>query len=136
MDKEILNLFKPTQMVHLATCEAGQPRLRPMTLICRDGHFYFATGSHDGKSAQIALNPQAEFCLLLRKETNAGYLRGSGILRQIDDYGCRKEIADFATFIYDYWKDPADPDFRLYELELEQLKYMRPGDDLDVLMPL
>ncbi len=128
MTQEQLDLLKPTQMVHLATCEGDQPRLRPMTLIVKDGVFYFATGSQDTKSGQLAANPKAEFCLVLRDATNAGYLRGSGFLRRVEDAGRRKEVADHATFIYDYWEDAADPDFALFELELKQLRHMRPGD--------
>lgn len=136
MAHPILETLKPTQMVHLATCENGQPRLRPMTLICKDGRLFFATGSTDSKSSQIAVNPQAEFCLLLQSATNSGYLRGSGRLLQIEDISLRKEIADFATFIYDYWQDPADPGYRLYELELKQLRLMQPGEMTEQLTEL
>ncbi|MBW6514233.1 MAG: pyridoxamine 5'-phosphate oxidase family protein [Candidatus Syntrophosphaera sp.] len=132
MEERIIALLKPTQMVHLATCESGQPRLRPMTMIYLDGSFYFATGAADSKCAQIAANHRAEFCLLLKKETNSGYLRGSGMLRQVDDLGLRKEVADFAPFLLDYWQGPADPAFRLFVMDLKQLRYMKPGDDYEV----
>lgn len=128
MAHSLLDKLKPTQTVHLATCENDQPRLRPMTMICKDGRLFFATGSADSKSSQIAGNPKAEFCLLLQNATNSGYLRGSGNLRQITDIRVKKEIADHATFIYDYWQDPADPAFRLFELELQQLRYLKPGE--------
>jgi uncharacterized pyridoxamine 5'-phosphate oxidase family protein len=131
MDKNILNTLKPTQMVHVATCEGFEPRVRPMTMICLDGRLYFATGSSDNKSSQIAANPHAEFCLLLPGDGCTGYLRGRGRLRQVDEVVVKKGVADFATFIYNYWRDAADPGFRLYEMELSQLRYMEPGADLE-----
>lgn len=136
MTLEILDTLQATQMVHLATCENGQPRLRPMTLICKGRRLYFATGATDHKSAQIAANPRAEFCLLYRDGANTGYLRGSGTLAQVDEVPRKKEIADFATFIYDYWQDAADPGYRLYELQLDQLRYMKPGDMLESVLDI
>ena len=128
MTHKWIKALAATQMAFLATCENLEPRLRPMTLICKGGKVYFATGAADGKSLQIAANPNAEFCSLYREGKYSGYLRGRGILRQIEAVERKKEIADFATFIYDYWKDPADPNYRLFELELRQLRYLKPGE--------
>lgn len=125
MNISILDTLKPTQMVHLATCEGNEPRLRPMTLIAKGRRLFLATGARDNKSAQIAANPNAEFCLYYSAEEGSGYLRGRGGLLRADDL--RQEIADFAPFIYAYWKDASDPDYRLYELKLRQLRYLQPG---------
>ncbi len=128
MKLNILDTLKPTQMVHVATCEGSEPRLRPMTLIAKERRLFLATGAKDHKSAQIAANPNAEFCLLYTSEEGSGYLRGRGVLIQVDELARKKEVADFAPFIYAYWTDAADPDYRLYELELRQLRYIKPGE--------
>jgi general stress protein 26 len=128
MNKDLENLLKPLQMVHLATCEADQPRLRPMTLIFHGGRFWFATGSADQKSLQLDANPKAEFCLLLRSGDNSGYLRGSGAMDRIDDPALRKAVADAALFIYDYFRDADDPGYRLYEMKVARLGLMEPGE--------
>ncbi len=128
MKNEIMSYFQATQMVDLATCEQGQPRLRPMTLIWYEGRFFFATGSADNKCAQIEANPRVEFCYLLNTETNKGYIRATGTLDKVSDIGMKKTIADHATYIYDYWSDPADEGYRLYEMTFTQVQYIKPGE--------
>jgi len=128
MKNEIMNYFKATQMVDLATCDQGQPRLRPMTLIHYEGRFFFATGSADNKCTQIEDNPRVEFCHLLKTETNMGYIRATGTLDKVSDITFKKAIADHATYIYNYWSDPADEGYRLYEMTFTQVQYIKPGE--------
>lgn len=128
MRQEIMSHFQPTQMVDLATCDQGQPRLRPMTLICYEGRFFFATGAADNKCAQIDANPRVEFCYLLKTETNTGYIRAAGTLGKITDNIMKKTIADHATYIYHYWSDPADEGYRLFEMQIQQVLYLKPGE--------
>ncbi|MBP7204989.1 MAG: pyridoxamine 5'-phosphate oxidase family protein [Candidatus Cloacimonetes bacterium] len=136
MNIDILDTLAPTQMVHLATCEGNEPRLRPMTLIAKARRLWFATGSGDNKSAQIAANPNAEFCLLLKQGEYSGYLRGRGKLLPVTDIGLKQEVADHATFIYDYFGDASDPDYCLYELELRQLRHIKPGEMYEEVLDL
>ncbi len=133
MLKEIMQLFKPLQNVQLATCEKDQPRLRPMTLIVKDGRFYFATDTEGGKSSQIAANPKVECCLLLPEGENTGYLRLTGVLEAETCLAVKKDVADFASFIYHYWHDPADPGYCLWELRVHQIRYIKPGEDKETL---
>jgi len=128
MKERILSKLKKLQAVNLATLEGDQPRLRPMTLIVKDGRFYFATGATDEKTRQLDNNCKAEFCLLIPSGKHTGYLRGSGKMLKVQDQEARKEVADWAEFIYDYWKEASDPDFVLYELRLKQIRNMEPGD--------
>ncbi len=134
MKERILSILNKRQAVSLATVEGDQPRLRPMTLIVKEGRFYFATGSTDEKTRQIDGNNKAEFCLLLPSGNNTGYLRGSGQMKKVQSMPEKKEVADWAQFIYDYWKEASDPDFVLYELELRQIRYMEPGDMKETVM--
>lgn len=128
MKQRILSIFQKRQAVSLATVEGNQPRLRPMTLIVKDGRFYFATGSQDNKTKQLDGNSKAEFCLLLSSGQNTGYLRGCGKMQKVENLETKKDVADWAEFIYDYWKEASDPDFVLYELHLKQMRYMVPGE--------
>lgn len=136
MNIEILDTLAATQMVHVATCEGNEPRLRPMTLIAKDRRLWFATGARDNKSAQIAANPASEFCLLLREGQYSGYLRGRGRLRLVTDIGLKQEVADHAPFIYDYFRDASDPDYCLHEFELKQLSYLKPGEMYEEVLEL
>jgi general stress protein 26 len=99
-----------------------------MTLIVKEGRFYFATGSKDNKTCQLESNSKAEFCLLIPSGESTGYMRGSGKMKKVEDQAIRKEVADWAQFIYNYWKEASDPDFCLFELELKQLRHMEPGE--------
>ncbi|HPF08299.1 MAG TPA: pyridoxamine 5'-phosphate oxidase family protein [Candidatus Cloacimonadota bacterium] len=123
--------LKKLQMVHLATIEADQPRLRPMTMIYWQQRFWFATGSQDRKAIQLKANPKAEWCLIVPGEDCTGYLKGSGVMRTETDPAIRKALADYAQFLYDYWKDASDPDFVLYEMQISELKLMLPGAMLE-----
>lgn len=134
MKQRILSIFQKRQAVSLATVEGDQPRLRPMTLIVKEGRFYFATGSQDNKTRQLDGNNKAEFCLLLPSGQNTGYLRGSGKLKKVQNLPEKKDVADWAEFIYDYWKEASDPDFVLYELRLKQIRNMEPGEMKETLV--
>ena len=131
MPENIYSLLKTTQMVHLATIDGDEPRLRPMTLIVKDRRFYFATGSTDDKTRQITSNPAVEFCLLEKAEPFTGTLRCRGNMIRIEDVAAKKEVAYHAPFIYEYWKEASDPDFVLYECKPYQFRYMAPGDMKD-----
>lgn len=134
MKNKVLARLDKTQAVQLATCEGDQPRLRPMTLIVKDGRFFFATGSGDSKTRQLDNNCKAEFCLLISSGESTGYLRGSGTMRKVEEPQIRKEVADYAQFIYDYWREASDPDFCLFELNLQQMRSMEPGDMTETIL--
>ena len=123
--------LKDTQMVTIATCDGNQPRVRPMTLIYMDDKFFFATGSKDTKNSQLLTNPKTEFCLVVSKESGNGYIRGSGVMKIEESFSQKEAVAEHAKFVYDYWQDPQDPDFVLYELILQQIRFMSPGEMLE-----
>ena len=57
----ILNHFKETQFVALATFDGMRPRVRPMTLINLDRRFWMVTSTSSNKVTQIKQNPNVEF---------------------------------------------------------------------------
>ncbi|MDD2331663.1 MAG: pyridoxamine 5'-phosphate oxidase family protein [Candidatus Cloacimonetes bacterium] len=128
MKDELKNLFDKTQVVDLASCDGKQPRVRPMTLIIMNDRLFLATGSTDAKTRELSSNPLSEFCLKIRDGKFTGTLRVSGSMIPVDEYATRKAVADFSGFIYDYWKDPADPDYILFEMHPSQYQYMAPGE--------
>ena len=130
MKQSILSLFSKIQVVQVATCADGQPHVRPMTLISYQEKFYLATGARDAKAAEISQNPKVELCMMLPDDKHTGTLRMEGIMQQIDDLKIKKEVADWAEFIYDHWKDISDPGFRLYEVYFGKVQYIKPGEML------
>lgn len=128
---QILAIFKPTQAVYLATMEDDQPHVRPMTLIHFKDRWFTATGSTDAKTRQLASHPKIEFCLPLSDPSGNGYIRGIGITNPVSDLVTKKQVADHATFLYDYWSDVDDPDLVLYEIRMKSFAYLKPGDMLE-----
>jgi len=128
---QILAIFKPTQPIYLATMDDDQPHLRPMTLIYCKERWYVATGSTDAKVRQLASHPKIEFCLPLSDPSGNGYIRGIGIANTITDLPTKKQVADHAPFLYDYWSDVDDPDMAIYEIRIKSFAYLKPGDMLE-----
>jgi uncharacterized pyridoxamine 5'-phosphate oxidase family protein len=135
LKEEILALLKNTQPVYLASCEGLQPRVRPVTLIFFREHFFVATGSTDAKTAQMKMNPFFEFCLYLNNTINSGYIRVAGVAEEICNQPLRKEVSDFASFIYNYWEDTTNPDFALFEMRAEEVRYLAPGSQYEEKIP-
>lgn len=127
------DILSKLQTVTVATVEAHRPRLRPMTLIHMKKRLFLATGSGDAKVRQLKDNPFVELLILQKSPQGNGYLRISGALRVIDELPLKKAVADYAEFIHDYWQDPADKDYMLYELLPDQWRYLKPGEELEII---
>jgi uncharacterized pyridoxamine 5'-phosphate oxidase family protein len=120
-----------TQAVSVATVDGMKPMLRPMTLICFEQRLFLATGKKDAKVGQLAINPHVEIMLPLKDEGANGYLRIACVAKTVSAPPLKKQLADFAPFIYDYWQDPLDEDCVIYELLPEVWRLLKPGDDLE-----
>ena len=105
---------------YVATCDGGQPRVRPMMLIYVDGVFYYATGTSDAKAAQLMRNPKTEVCVLLGEGDDGGSLRMAGAMGFVYDEDVRAKIHGF-------WAEPQDQGFTLLEFKPWTLQLMRPG---------
>jgi len=55
---EIMKRFKEQQVVQFATSDKEQPRVRPMSLIYMNKHFYMITGARGGKDAKKLQQPK------------------------------------------------------------------------------
>lgn len=112
---------------YVATCDSGQPRVRPMMLIYVDGVFYYATGTSDAKAAQLMRNPKTEVCVLLGEGDDGGSLRMTGEMGFVYEEGVRAKIHGCVGFIQGFWAEPQDPGFTLLEFKPRTLQLMRPG---------
>ena len=64
--KEMYDLLKKAGLWFLATCEDGQPRLRPIDSVRLYGErLYFQTGRLKAVSRQLHANPRLELCAVL-----------------------------------------------------------------------
>jgi general stress protein 26 len=130
--KAITDILKPMQTAMLATSHNSQPHVRPMILIYDKEHFFFATGATDAKAEQITQNPLVECCLLFDKENSSGYVRAKGYLNPVSDPEVRKEIHTVAKFIQNYFPEPDDKGFALYQMIWQKVEYMQPGQSQTV----
>ena len=61
--KEMYDLLKKTGLCFLATCEDGQPRVRPIDSVrLYEERLYFQTGRLKAVSRQLHANPRVELC--------------------------------------------------------------------------
>lgn len=64
--QEIYEFLKKAGTYYLATCENGQPRVRPFgTVNIYDGKLYIQTGKSKAVSRQLHANPRLELCAML-----------------------------------------------------------------------
>jgi len=126
--EEVWGLLKTTQCVYLATAEADQPRVRPVTLLNIEKKFWIATNLRSAKARQILRNPNVEFCLPLEEACGQGYVRVAGIASVITDPSVRDQIGSQIPFLNEHWEGTHDPSFCLIRITRVEIEYMKPGD--------
>jgi general stress protein 26 len=126
--QEAWSQLKDSQYVYLATTEADQPRVRPVTLLDLDEKFWIATGVRSAKARQIRRNPNVEFCLPLHEERGNGYLRISGVAKIVTDRETLQQIGGRVPSLTEHWEGTSDPDFCLIRITRVEVEYLKPGD--------
>jgi len=126
--EEAWGALADVQTVYLATAEADQPRVRPVTLLKIDRRLWIATSMRSAKARQIRRNPNVEFCLPLSDERGNGYLRVAGLASLVTDPDTRAEIGGKVPFLNEYWSGTDDPDFSLLRIVRVEVEYLRPGE--------
>jgi len=124
---QILNQFKETQFVALATIDGTRPRVRPMTLIYLDRRFWMVTSASSGKVMQIRQNANVEFTYKFDENGEDRCIRVLGKAEIIEDNEAKAGIAKRIRFLEDYWSGPEDPDYTLLEVLPEELQYVTPS---------
>jgi len=124
---QILNRFKETQFVALATIEGTRPRVRPMTLIYLDRRFWMVTSTYSSKVVQIRQNANVEFIYKFDENAEDRCIRVLGKAELIEDNETKASIAKRIRFFEDYWSGPEDPDYTLLEILPEELQYVTPS---------
>jgi len=124
---QILNQFKETQFVALATIDGTRPRVRPMTLIYLDRRFWMVTSASSGKVMQIRQNANVEFTYKFDENGEDRCIRVLGKAEIIEDNETKAGIAKRIRFFEDYWSGPEDPDYTLLEVLPEELQDVAPS---------
>lgn len=67
--EEILTFLRNCGIFYLATCEDGQPHVRPFGAVCAyEGRLYLVTNNQKNVYRQILSNPQVEICGLYQDQ--------------------------------------------------------------------
>ncbi len=126
--QEIYSYFKQSQNIIFATCDKGQPKVRPMVLFYVDFKFWLVTYRNDAKVFQIEKNSKMEICYLLQEDGQNGYIRATGDVKIINDLDLKSRATEFCYFFDTMFEGASDPDFCLMELDFSSLEFMRPGE--------
>ena len=125
--ERVLDRFKETQFVALATFDGARPRVRPMTLICLDRRFWMVTSAASSKVMQIRQNPDVEFTYQFSENDEDCCIRILGKAEIVQDEEAKTSIANRIGFFKDYWSGPQDPDYTLLEILPDELLYVSPA---------
>ncbi len=121
------DLLRGENSIFLATLEADQPRVRPVTLVENNGQLFVLTGTADAKVSQVRKNEKVEVVRLIRFEEGGGYVRFSAVAKIIDDQKIRTRVAKATSFFNKYFQSADDPKFTLLHLHPKKIEYMKPG---------
>jgi general stress protein 26 len=124
---QILNKFKETQFVALATIDGIRPRVRPMTLINLDRRFWMVTSTSSSKVIQIKQNANVEFTYQFSENSEDCCIRILGKAKIIKDKKTKTSMAKRIYFFNNYWSSPEDPDYPLLEILPDELQYVAPS---------
>jgi general stress protein 26 len=124
---QILNQFRKTQFVALATIDGIRPRVRPITLIYLDRRLWMVTSTSSNKVAQIKQNANVEFSYQFTENGEDCCIRISGKAGIITDKKIKTDIAKRLSFFNEHWSSPEDPDYTLLEILPDGLQYVSPS---------
>ena len=107
----------------LATVDAGQPRVRPVSPVRVDGFtIYVANLRSYGKTREIAANPKVELCYL---DEHHDQVRITGVADVLTDAALLREIWDSNPLLRRYLGTPDNPELIIYRIRPERVRFMR-----------
>ena len=107
----------------MATSDGGQPRVRPVSPVRTDGFtVYVASMRSSGKTAELEANERTELCYLSEDHDQ---VRITGPSRPVTDLAVRQSIWDANPLLRAYLGDIDNPEFVLYAVHPERVRFMR-----------
>ncbi|MBK5112188.1 MAG: pyridoxamine 5'-phosphate oxidase family protein [Candidatus Heimdallarchaeota archaeon] len=110
-------------LVFFSTVEKNQPRVRPMALINCDNEYWLTSRSYEEKMDQVKENAKFEFSFN-EQENLKGMIRITGKAYVIEDLKIKEKLSKAIPFFKDYYTEPADPNFGLIKLEIEEVRVL------------
>ena len=102
---------------------ADQPRVRPVSPVKTEGFtVWVASLRSSGKTAELEANPRVELCYL---EGGHDHVRITGRAVLVEDRAERRLIWDENPLLRSFLKSIDNPEFMLYRVEPERVRFMR-----------
>ncbi len=107
----------------LATMDGDQPRLRPVSPVRTDGFVVFVANLRAyHKTVEIAANPKVELCYL---DEHHDQVRITGVATIETDQAVIQQIWDSNPLLRQYLRSVDNPDFLLYRIDPNHVRFMR-----------
>lgn len=107
----------------MATVDAGQPRVRPVSPVRTDGFtVYVANLRRYRKTEELSVNPCLELCYL---DENHDQVRITGVAEVVSDAGILAEIWNTNPLLRKYLGTADNPELIVYCIRPTQVRYMK-----------
>ena len=118
-----LAVVKADPFPMLATMDGDQPCVRPVSPVkTEEFTVYVASLRSSNKTAQIEANAKVELCYLTKDHDQ---VRITGVAENIVDMTVRQAIWDANPLLRAYLKSVDNPEFMLYRVTPDRVRYMR-----------
>lgn len=118
-----LETIRKAKFPMMATVENGQPRVRPVSPVRTDGFTIFiASMRSSGKTVELEANERVELCYLSEDHDQ---VRITGPARRVTDRAVLQSIWDANPLLRAYLGSIDNPEFLLYEVMPERVRFMR-----------
>jgi general stress protein 26 len=106
-----------------ASVDRDQPRLRPVSPVKTEEFTVFvASMRSSGKTAELERNSKVELCYLSEGHDQ---VRITGVAELVIDPGVRRQIWDENPLLRAYLKSIDNPEFVLYKVAPQRVRFMR-----------
>ena len=116
-------VMKSAKFPQLATIDADQPRVRPVSPVRVDGFTVYVAnlrGYH--KTGEIAANPRVELCYL---DEHHNQVRITGVAEVLTEGPLLQEIWDANPLLRQYLGSIDNPALIIYRIRPERVRYMQ-----------
>ena len=126
--KKVKEIIKSCAFACLATCDKGQPRVRPVSVFpCDDGTFLVATVTKTRKVAHIQANPKVELCYVDSGHRQVRIEGNAMVVDSIEEKGRLMKQYLNPQMWKGFFKGPDDPLFALYRIQPRKIEWMESG---------
>jgi len=118
-----LGVVRNSRFAFFGSVEGDAPRVRPVSPAAIDGFtVWVASLRSSGKTEQIRRNDNVELCFMDEEHSQ---VRITGRAVETVDRDKREDIWRRYSLLRQYFKDVDDPEFILYEIRPECVRYMK-----------